>query len=67
MCGNMVDIQFGTAGIWRGKKKGEERKNKLQDKNIMSASAIRRAAIKTKSISVSECGPMPNVMAALRI
>ena len=35
MCGIMVDIQSATAEIRRGKKK----KNKLQDKNIMSASA----------------------------
>jgi len=37
MCGRMVDIQSATAEIRRGKKK--EKKNKLQDKNIMSASA----------------------------
>jgi len=36
MCGSMVDIQSATAEIRRGKK---ERKNKLQDKNIMSACA----------------------------
>ena len=34
MCGSMVDIQSATAQIRRGKKK-----NKLQFKNIMSASA----------------------------
>jgi len=40
----MVDIQSATAEIRRGKK---ERKKK-QDINIMSASAIRRAAIITQ-------------------
>jgi len=35
MCGSMVDIQFPTAENRRGKKE-EERKNKLQDKNIMA-------------------------------
>jgi len=40
MCGSMVDIQSAMAEIRRGKKKKiEERKNKLQDENIMSASA----------------------------
>jgi len=39
MCGRMVDIQSATAEIRRGKKKKIERKNRLQDKNIMSASA----------------------------
>ena len=34
MCESMVDIQSATAEIRRGKKK-----NKLQDKNIMSVSA----------------------------
>jgi len=36
MCESMVDIQSVTAEIRRGKKK---KKNKLQDKNVMSASA----------------------------
>jgi len=40
----MLDIQSATAEIRRGIKKEEERK-KPQDKNIMSASAIRRAAV----------------------
>ena len=35
MCGSMVDIQSATAEIRRGKNK----KNKLQDKNILPASA----------------------------
>jgi len=40
MCGSMVDIQSATAEIRRGKKeRKKERKNKLQDENIMSASA----------------------------
>ena len=43
MCGSMVDIQSSTAEIRRGKE--EDRKKKPQGKNIMSASAIRRAAI----------------------
>jgi len=38
----MVDVQSLTAEIRRGKKK---RKKKPQGKNIMSTSAIRRAAI----------------------
>ena len=39
MCGSMVDIESATAEakIRRGKK--ERKKNKLQDKNIMSESA----------------------------
>jgi len=37
MCGSMVDIQSATSEIRRGKK--EREKKKLQDKNIMSASA----------------------------
>jgi len=36
----MVDIQSATAEIRRGKKK-----NKLQDKNIMSTSAMQEAII----------------------
>jgi len=45
MCRSMVDIHSATAEIRRGKKKVEERKKKKpQGKNIMSASAIRRAA-----------------------
>ena len=44
MCGSMVDIQFATAEIRRGKK--EDRKKKLQDKNIMSASATQGGHIK---------------------
>ena len=36
MCGSMVDIQSATAEMRRGKKR---KKKKLQDKNIMSASA----------------------------
>jgi len=44
MYGGMIDIQSATAEIRRGKRKN--RKTKKQDKNIMSASAIRRAAIK---------------------
>jgi len=32
----MVDIQYATAEIRQGKKKEEERKNKLQGKNIMA-------------------------------
>jgi len=38
MCGSIVDIQSATAEIRRGKKK-RNKKNKLQDENIMSASA----------------------------
>ena len=38
MCGSMVDIQSATAEIRRGKKE-RKKKNKLQDENIMSASA----------------------------
>jgi len=37
MCGSMLDVQSATAEIRRGKKK---KKNKLQDKNIMSASVL---------------------------
>ena len=37
MCRSMVDIQFATADIRRGKK--ERRRKKKQDQNIMSASA----------------------------
>jgi len=47
MCGSMVDIQSATAEIRRGKKK-----NKLQDKNIMSTSAM-QAAIIMKEYSVT--------------
>jgi len=38
MCGSMVDIQFPTAEIRRGKKEEEEeeRKKKPQDENIMA-------------------------------
>jgi len=43
MCGSMADIQSATAEIRREKKK--ERRKMKQDKNIMSASAIRREAI----------------------
>jgi len=35
MCRSMVDIQFPTAEIRRGKKEEEERKKKKQDENIM--------------------------------
>jgi len=35
----MVDIQSATAEIRRGIKKEEDRRKKLQGKNIMSASA----------------------------
>jgi len=42
----MVDIHSATAEIRRGKKK-RRKKKKPQGKNIMSASAIRRVAIKT--------------------
>jgi len=42
MCGSMVYIQFAMAEIRRGKKE-EDRRNHRE--NIMSASAIRRAAI----------------------
>jgi len=36
MCGSMVDIQFPTAEIGRGKNEEEEvRKKKPQDENIM--------------------------------
>jgi len=38
MCGSMVDIQSAAAEIRRGIKK-EDRRKKLQGKNIMSASA----------------------------
>jgi len=41
MCRSMVDIQSASAEIRRGikKKKIEERRKKIQGKNIMSASA----------------------------
>jgi len=39
MCRCMVEIQYPTAEIRRGKKKKEDRKKKPQSKNIMSASA----------------------------
>jgi len=42
MCGSMVDIQSVTAEIRRGKKvkrKRKKKKTRLQDENIMSASA----------------------------
>jgi len=38
MCGSMVDIQFPTIEISRGKK--EDRRKKPQGKKIMSASAM---------------------------
>jgi len=44
MCGSTVDIQSATAEIRRGKK--EERKKKLQGKNI-NPHLLRRAAIIT--------------------
>ena len=42
MCRSMVDIQSASAEIRRGikKKKIEERRKKIQGKNIMSASAM---------------------------
>ena len=40
MCGSMAEIQSATAEIRRGKKKkNNNSNNKLQDKNIMTASA----------------------------
>ena len=52
MCRSMVDVLFATVEIRRGKEEEEEeeeeeeiRKKKPQGKNIMPASAIRRAAI----------------------
>ena len=49
MCGSMVDIQFPAAEIRRGKK--EDRRKKLQGKNIM-APLLHRAAIMTALTSV---------------
>ena len=46
MCASMVDMQSATAENRRGKKiEIRKKKKKPQDENIMSASAIRRAAI----------------------
>jgi len=39
MCGSMVDMHFATAENRRGKKEEEERRQKPQLQNIMSASA----------------------------
>jgi len=39
MCGSLVNIQYPTAEIRRGKKK-RRKKKKPQGKNIMSASAM---------------------------
>jgi len=44
MCGSMVDIQSPAAEIRRGKKMIEDRRKKLQGKNIM-APLLHRAAI----------------------
>jgi len=73
MCGSMIDIQSPTAKIRRGKK---EERQKSQGKNIMSASAMQGGHKKhtftnqKKSTTAQnkhklECGPMPNVVAAL--
>jgi len=35
MCGSMVDIQYATAEIRRGKKIDKEERNHVQDENIM--------------------------------
>jgi len=48
----MVDIQSPTAEIRRGKKKKEERRKKLQGKNIM-APLLHRAAIKNNKIRLT--------------
>jgi len=63
MCGSVVDIQSATAEIRRGKKieRRKKKKKKPQDKNIMSASATEGGHNNWKL----ECGPMPNVMAAM--
>ena len=44
MCASMADIQSATAEIRRGKKKKEDRKKKMQGKDIM-ACLLHRAAI----------------------
>jgi len=48
---------------------GEEKKGKKQDKNIMSASVTQGGHYVYQQTGVKnnklECGPMPNVMAAL--
>ena len=53
MCRSMVDIQSPTAEIRRGKKKIEDRRKKLQGRNIM-APLLHRAAIMSSIINVSQ-------------
>jgi len=53
----MVNIQSPTAEIRRGKKERKKERKKKQDAIIMAA-LLHRATI-------TECGPIPNVMVAL--
>ena len=61
MCGSMVDIQSAAAEIARKKKKETNHRAK-----VLSPALLHRAAItKERNRTKLECGPMPNVMAAL--
>jgi len=58
MCGSMVDIQFATAEIRRGKKR---KKNKLQDKNIMACPLLWAVIIKRLTEQPDEPVPEKNI------
>jgi len=59
MCGSMVDIQSPAAEIRRGKKKKieEDRRKKLQGKNIM-APLLHRAAIISRRTRATRCNTL---------
>jgi len=61
ICSEPRAAHFRPAEIRRGKKRKKKKKKKKQHENIM-VSLLHRVTIK---ILILECGPMPNVMAAL--
>ena len=58
MCGSMVDVQSATAAIRRGGEK--RRKNKLQDENVVSASATQGGHNKFELCEVVSCFHLNN-------